>query len=56
MALSPLAVSACLAIRSFVSPDIREERWKLLAHALGYALAAAVVFGNPLRLSDWFLD
>jgi hypothetical protein len=56
MALSPLAVGACLAIRSFVSPDIREERWKLLAYALGYALAAAVVFGNPLRLSDWFLD
>ena len=56
MALSPLAISGCLAIRSFVRPDIRDERWKLLAYGLGYALAAVTIFGNVLGLSDWFLD
>jgi len=56
MALSPLAISACLAVRSFVSPDIRDERWRLVVYGLGYALAALVIFGDPLGLSDWFLD
>jgi len=53
---SPLAVSACLVVRSFVSPDIRDERWWLLAHALGYALATLAVFGDVLGLGSWFLD
>jgi hypothetical protein len=39
-----------------VSPDIRDERWNLFAYGLGYALAAIVIFGNVLGLSDWFLD
>jgi hypothetical protein len=52
MALSPLAISGCLTIRSFLRPDIRDERWQLLA----YALAAVAIFGNVLGLSDWFLD
>ena len=56
MVLSPIVISACLAIRSFVSPDIRDERWNLFAYGLGYALAAIVIFGNVLGLSDWFLD
>jgi hypothetical protein len=55
-ALSPLAVSAYLAIRSFVSSDIHDERWILLAYGLGYAIAAVVIFGNVLGLGDWFLD
>ncbi len=55
-ALSPLAVSGCLAIRSFVSPDIRDARWNLLAYVLGCALAAIVIFGNVLGLSAWFFD
>jgi hypothetical protein len=54
--LTPIAVSACLAVRSFVSPNIGDTRWMLLVYALGYALAAAVIFGNVLGLSDWFLD
>jgi|RhiMethySRZTD1v2_1073278.scaffolds.fasta_scaffold413574_2 cation transporter-like permease len=53
---SPLAMTACLAVRSFVSPDIRNERWRLLAHALGYALAAVLIFGDVLGLGSWFLD
>ena len=56
IALSPLAVSACLAIRSFVSPDIRDQRWTLLAYGVGYALAAFVIFRDVLGLGDWFLD
>jgi hypothetical protein len=56
VALSPLAVSACLAIRSFVSPDIRDERWKLLAYGVGYGLVAALMFGDVLGLGSWFLD
>ena len=35
VALSPLAVSGCLAVRSFVSPNISNERWKLLAYGIG---------------------
>ncbi len=56
IALSPLAVNACLAIRSFVSPDIRDQRWTLLAYGAGYALAAVVIFRDMLGLGDWFLD
>jgi hypothetical protein len=56
IALSPLAVSACLAVRSFVSPDIRDERWKLLAYGVGYGLVAALMFGDMLGLGSWFLD
>ena len=56
LALSPLAVGACLAIRSFVSPDIRDERWRLLAYGVGYALVAVVMLGDVLGLGDWFLD
>jgi hypothetical protein len=56
IALSPLATTACLAMRSFVSPDIGDERWKLLAYALGYALAATVIFADVLGLGSWFLD
>jgi hypothetical protein len=54
--LTPIAVSACLAIRSFVNPDIRDARWMLVVHGLGYALAAAIMFSNVLGLSHWFLD
>lgn len=55
-ALSPLAAGAGLAVRSFVSPDIGDERWRLLAYALGLGLAAIVIFGDVLRLGSWFLD
>jgi hypothetical protein len=54
--LSPLAVGACLGVRSFVSPDIGDERWRLLAYAAGYGLFALVMFGNLLGLGRWFLD
>jgi hypothetical protein len=56
MLLSPLAAGAGLAVRSFVSPDIRNERWRLLAYAMGLGLAATVMFGDVLRLGSWFLD
>ena len=56
MGLSPLAVSACLGLRAFVSPDIRDERARLLAYAVGYGLFALVIFGNLLGLGRWFLD
>ena len=56
MLLSPLVAGAGLAVRSFVSPDIGDERWRLLAHAGGLGLAAIVLFGDVLRLGSWFLD
>lgn len=56
MIVSPLATAACLTARSFVSPDIREERWRLLAHAVGYALVLFLVFRDVLGLGSWFLD
>ena len=56
MLLSPFVVGAGLAVRSFVSPDIGDERWRLLAYALGLGLAATVIFADVLRLGSWFLD
>jgi len=56
LALSPIVVGLCLATRSFISPDIRDERWRLLAYGIGYAAAGLVIFGNVLGLGDWFLD
>jgi hypothetical protein len=56
MALSPLVVCACLGLRAFISPDIGNERWRLLAYGLGYALAALVLRGNLLGLGTCFLD
>jgi hypothetical protein len=54
--VAPFAAGAGLALRSFVSPDIGDERWRLLAYAVGLGLAAIVLFGDPLRLGSWFLD
>ena len=54
--LSPLVAGAGLALRSFVSSDIGDERWRLLAYAAGLGLAAIVIFGDVLRLGSWFLD
>ena len=56
MIVSPLATAACLTARSFLSPDIHDERWRLLAHALGYALALILIFRDVLGLGSWFLD
>jgi hypothetical protein len=56
MLLSPFAAGAGLALRSFTSPDIRDERWRLFAYAMGLGLAAIVLFGDVLRLGSWFLD
>jgi hypothetical protein len=56
VALSPLAMSASLAVRSFVSSNIADVRWRLLAYGVGYALAASAIFGDPLGIGDWFLD
>jgi hypothetical protein len=54
--LSPLVAGAGLAVRSFVSSDIRDERWRLLAYAAGLGLAAIAIYGDVLRLGSWFLD
>jgi hypothetical protein len=56
MVVSPLVTAACLGIRSFVSPDISDERWRLAAHALGYALAFLLLFSDVRGLASWFLD
>jgi hypothetical protein len=54
--LSPLVAGAGLALRSFVSPDIGDERWRLLAHAAGLMVTAIAIWGDVLRLGSWFLD
>ena len=54
--LSPLAIGACLGVRAFVSPDIGDERGRLLVYSVGYGLFALVIFGDVLGLGRWFLD
>jgi hypothetical protein len=54
--VSPVLVALHVAFRAVWYPVQPLQRRRLVFYAIGAAIVAAVVFGNPAGLSSWFFD